>query len=90
MGRALSHSAVECRVLWNQLPELGQDYCRLAERFESAAVQLLLSPVLLQEARWRLALSVTLAPCSREPKTQCAQTTLSGATQACEEGDEQE
>ena len=25
MGRALNTSAVACRVLWNQLPELGED-----------------------------------------------------------------
>ena len=29
MGRALNNSAVGCRVLWNQLLELGKDYSQL-------------------------------------------------------------
>ena len=28
MERALNNSAVERRVLWNQLPELVKDYCQ--------------------------------------------------------------
>ena len=31
MERALNNSAVECRVLWNQLPELVKDYPRATE-----------------------------------------------------------
>ena len=35
--RALNNSAVECRVLWNQLPELGENHLPGADALEGIA-----------------------------------------------------